>query len=121
MGAERPTVAVTIDGKEHILKFDYNAVADMEDKYGKGFFGLLREENMGFSIMRSLYWAGLKWKNKGLTLEAVGTMLGKELTDNGADWGELMKPLFKALKASKLLGDSGEDEGDGEAGEQDPN
>lgn len=95
---------VTLNGNEHILKFDYNAVSDLEEIYNKGIAGILKEEQIGFRLVRTFYWAGLKWKIPGLTLERVGTMLGKEIQENGKDVMSLMEPVMSALKASRLLG-----------------
>lgn len=111
---------VELDGKEYLLKFDYNAACDLEEYFGKGIAAILHEEQVGFRLVRGFYWAGLKWKQHGLTLDQVGKMLGKELQENGKDIGELMKPVMEALKKSKLLGskaaedDENDEETDGE-------
>lgn len=112
---------VTLDGKEHLVKFDYNAACDLEDMFGKGIAGILTEEQVGFKLVRAFYWAGLKWKLHGLTIEKVGQMLGKEIQEHGSNVGELMEPIMEALKESKLLGskaDVDEDDEETEAIEE---
>jgi hypothetical protein len=118
---------VTLNGKEHLLKFDYNAVCDLEEIYNKGIAGILKEEQIGFRLVKTFYWAGLKWKNPGLTLDRVGNMLGKEIQDNGKNVMDLMGPVMEALKKSRLLGankntdDGFEDETDQDGNEQEEN
>jgi hypothetical protein len=101
---------VELDGKELLIKFDYNAACDLEEMFGKGIAGILKEEQIGFKLVRAFYWAGLKWKNPGLTIERVGNMLGKEIQENDKNVMELMGPVMEALKKSKLLGNSKKDE-----------
>ncbi|MFD0825856.1 hypothetical protein ACT8ZR_09275 [Neobacillus sp. M.A.Huq-85] len=95
---------VEINGKEYLLKYDFNASCDIEEVYGKGVYSVLNEEQVGFKLARTFYWAGLKWKYPGLTLQVVGNMLGKEIQENGKNIAELMTPVMDALKKSKLLG-----------------
>jgi hypothetical protein len=99
-------VNVTINGEEEQIRFDFNAACDLEELYGKGIAGILTEEQIGFSLVRAFYWAGLKWKKKGLTIQQVGQMLGKDIQENGKKLDELMGPVMDALKKSKLLGNT---------------
>lgn len=100
---------VELDGKEHLIKFDYNAACDLEEIFNKGITAILTEEQIGFKLIRAFYWAGLKWKLHGLTIDNVGRMLGKELQENGKSIADLMAPVMEALKESKLLGSNTED------------
>lgn len=95
---------VELNGKEYLIKFDYNAVCDLEEIFNKGIAGILKEEQVGFRLVKVFYWAGLKWKIPGLTMDRVGNMLGKEIQENGKNVAELMAPVMKALQQSKLLG-----------------
>lgn len=100
---------VELDGKEHLIKFDYNGVCDLEGLYKKGIAAILHEEQIGFALVRAFYWAGLKWKMHGLTIDNVGRMLGKEIQQNGKSIAELMEPVMDALKQSGLLGSNNEE------------
>jgi hypothetical protein len=97
-------VEVNIGGKDRLLKYDYNSACDLEELYGKGIAGILQEEQIGFKLVRAFYWAGLKWKEPGLTIVRVGNMLGEEIKENGKSVMELFEPCMDALKKSKLLG-----------------
>ena len=55
-----------------LLRYDVNSICELEEKTGKGLFKLIAEESIGFSLIRGLIWAGLKHRNRGLTLDIVG-------------------------------------------------
>lgn len=103
-------VEVELNGEKKILKFGFNSGADLEEKLGKGIMAIMSEEQIGFRLCRTLYWAGLKWKDQTLTVEKVGDMLEKEIDENGKDLMTLMEPVMKALQKSKLLGATTEEE-----------
>jgi hypothetical protein len=95
-------VSVTIGDEEKLMKFDFNAIADVEEHFGKGISRVFDKETIGFRTIRALYWAGLKWKEPGLTIPRVGTMLSKELED-GATFESLMEPISEAMAAAKIF------------------
>jgi hypothetical protein len=94
---------VTLGGKDRLLKFDVLAAFEIEEKFGKGLPAIMNEEQIGFRLIVTFYWAGLKWKEQGLTMQRVANMLNKEITENGVNFADLMKPVFNALNKSKLL------------------
>lgn len=96
-------VNVEIGGKGRQLRFDFNAVSDLEDYFGKGIGAILSEEQVGFKVLRGMYWAGLKWNNRGLTLPKVGDWLQKKL-EGGMDMDDLSEPIIKALQYAGLIG-----------------
>lgn len=105
-------VNVELGGRSRQLRFDFNAVADLEDHFGKGIRAILSEEQVGFKVLRGMYWAGLKWNNRGLTLPRVGDWLQEKL-EAGTELEELFQPVVKALQYAGLLGTT-EDEGEQE-------
>jgi hypothetical protein len=90
---------VEFNGEEKLLRFDFNAMADLEDHFDKGIASILDKNRMGFSTIRGLYWAGLKWKMPGLTMEKVGTMLSDKMADEDISIPELMDPIKKGIEA----------------------
>ena len=98
------SVTVTINGEEKQLRFDINSTSDLEEYFGKGIAGILQTEQMGFRLVRAFYWAGLKWKDRGLTLERTGKMLNNKVVEDGESLESLMKPVLKALEVSGLMG-----------------
>jgi hypothetical protein len=105
-------VKVNVLGEDLYLKFDFNAVCELEEIYNKGIAGILREEQMGFKLVRTFYYVGLKWKYKNVTPEAVGKKLGDDIQENGTSIADLFKPVMDALKKSRLIGSpkAGEEE-----------
>lgn len=116
MANRKPIYTLTLD-KERMMKFDFNALADVEDKLGAGVGEIFSEERMGFSTIRVMFWAGLKWKDKGLTVARTGAILQKCL-DEGMELEELADHLSKALIASGYLSEEAV-EGDEDVDEED--
>lgn len=99
---------IELDGKTHLLRFDFNSVCDVEERLGRGIIATLTKEQIGFNMTRVLYWAGLKWKDRGLTVERAGQLLMKEV-EKGKSLNDLMVPVINALMKSGLLGKLDED------------
>jgi hypothetical protein len=108
-----PMVAFELFDKPRRLRFDVNALSDLEEAMGTGIVTLLQEENLGFRAMRNFLWAGLKWEDRGLTKERVGNMMTKYLEEDG-DLASLMSVVSRAIAASGLF--RAPREGEGEKG-----
>jgi hypothetical protein len=103
-------VEVELNGKTRLLKYDFNAVADIEEYFGRGIGAIFSETQVGLNTIRVFYWGGLKWKEKGVTPQVVGNWLGAKLQE-GENMETLMRPIFKALKLSGIMGSElGDDE-----------
>lgn len=94
----------TVDlDRERKLRLDFNALADAEEKLGMGVGELFSETRMGFSTIRGLYWAGLRWQDKGLTIERTGKILMKCIQEEKTDLEALGKDLTEAMIAGGLM------------------
>lgn len=113
MAMQQGYVEVEFNGEVKLMKFDFNAIADLEEYFGKGIAAIMDEERIGFSTIRALYWAGLKWKERGLTIERAGAMIQKKMQE-GTDFKELMEPIVKGLQASGFLGKTKDDDDENE-------
>lgn len=100
--SERSFVEVEIGGKTRLLKYDFNAICDIEEKFGKGVAAIFTEEQMGFNTVRLFLWAGLKWKMPGLTVQQVGQWLQEE-AEKGKQPMQYLQPVMLALKRAKIL------------------
>lgn len=102
-------------GEEKIFRLDFNAIADLEALLGMGVGNLINEDNIGFNIIRGFYWAGLKWKDKGMTVSRAGNFIQAEL-NGGKNFEDLMEPVTEAMIASGIIDrsdvDSDEDLGE---------
>lgn len=94
---------VTFGDQVKQLRFDFNAIADLEEKFGKGIAVIVSEEQVGFRALRLFYWAGLKHKDPGLTVQRVGQMLQKKIAEEGETVDSLFVPVMKSLEKSGLL------------------
>lgn len=106
-------VEVQLD-KPRRLRFDVNALADLEEKMGVSFAMLLHPSRAGFSSYRGLIWAGLKWEDRGLTLERAGNMLQTYFANGGTE-DQLTEWIDKALVAAKIIKDTSKDDTEGNA------
>lgn len=109
---------VTFGEQVKQLRFDFNSIADLEEKFGKGIAVIVSEEQVGFRALRLFYWAGLKNKEPGLTVERVGQMLQKKIADDGGTVDLLFVPIMQALEKSGLLKTKQPDEEQAEADEK---
>lgn len=99
------TVEITLD-KPRKLRYDFNAVADIEEKAKMGIGAIFSEERIGFSTIRILIWGGLKWQDRHLTLASVGEWIQTYL-DAGGDVTELMEKVVEAMELAGILGKQG--------------
>lgn len=92
----------TMDGKQKVMKLDFNAIADLEALLGMGIGSLVSDQNVGFNIIRGFYWAGLKFKDRGLTVERAGNFVQSEI-NGGRSFEDLMVPVTEAMIASGII------------------
>jgi hypothetical protein len=103
-------VEFEVDGKVKKLRFDFNAIADLEQQAGAGVGSLFSEERVGYHTIRLLFWAGLRWEDQGLTMQRTGMIL-KQLLEEGHSLEDLSTMITKALQVSGLFGKSFEEDG----------
>jgi hypothetical protein len=95
---------VRLNGEDHVLKFDFNAIAELEEYYDKGIHAIVSEESAGFNTIRNIFWAGMLWKNPNIKVHHVGIMLEKDLEVNDEfDFDKLMEKAIDALFSSKAF------------------
>lgn len=102
------SVRTDLFDRPRTLRYDVNALADVEPLIGGSIFMVLSQESnvIRFSVLRALLWAGLKHEDAGLTLNQVGVLMqtaflaGRDLTDvmKAVNDGILASGLFKAPK-----------------------
>ncbi len=97
------TYTFEANGNTHTLKYGYNAICELEEASGKPIQALFSEDSVGFSTIRLLLWAGLRWKNNGLTKQQVG-FLCDELVENGT-FQDVGKKAVELLATSLGKGD----------------
>lgn len=96
--------SVKLNGEEHVLKYGFNAIAELEEYYQKGVFQIVTEELMGFNTIRNIIWAGMLWKSPQIKVHHVGSMLEKEMEENDQfNLDEWMEIAIKALYESKAF------------------
>jgi len=63
--------------KPRRLRYDLNALCELEDRFNKPIMELLKDvgQNMSIKLVRTLVWAGLIHEDKDLTEAQVGEMI----------------------------------------------
>lgn len=110
----RGETTVTIGGRERVVRFRTNQIAQLEDLTGKGIMKLMTEDSIGIRLLRDALFVGLLHDERKLT----PTKVGNWLDDYDGDLAELITTVFEAL-ASSMPGaasltvdeEDGEDEG----------
>lgn len=95
-------VEIEIGGKSRKLRYDFNAIADAEEKAGLGISNMFSDDRAGLNSVRLLVWAGLKWRERGLTIERTGDML-QDFVREGGSLEAIMDKVRLALERSGLL------------------
>lgn len=95
---------IKLNGEEYVLKYDFNALAELEEYYNKGIHAVVSEETIGFNTVRNIFWAGMLWKNPTLKPHHVGKLLEDESECNeNMDLNNLMETAIEALYNSKAF------------------
>lgn len=95
--------------KPRHLKFDINAIADVERETKTGITLIMSQERFGFDVLRVMLWAGLKHEDQSLTPYKIGSHIQTYIDDNKSNliaaMNEFQNSILDALKASGLFGD----------------
>src|SRR3990170_154524 len=94
-------VGIDLD-KRRQVRFDLNALADLEERSGRG-LGALLLSSQAYAKARWLLWAGLRAEDSALTLEDVGRLIQTYL-EAGHRLGDLALILDDALLKSGVWG-----------------
>lgn len=72
---ERGYVRVDVGGKACRLKFDINAMCEIEDRFDMDFLRVLKEKTLDARTVRGLLWAAMLHDNPEITEAEVGSMM----------------------------------------------
>ena len=97
-------VYIDFGGQQKLLRYDINAVTDIEGVFGgKSLITMLSDPGLfGFSLIRALLWGGLKYGIKGLNLQRTGVLM-QEYTEAGGTLEELFAKINDALVAAGIF------------------
>ena len=90
----------TVNGHDFVLKFDMNALAELEGTLGMPLARILEDaqEQLSFRFLRAALYAGLlhdrRFKRDSATLERVGNMITME------NFGDLTKAIMIGLTSA---------------------
>lgn len=72
---EKDTKITLADGIERTLKYDLNALAELEDRYGSVDAAFDAMDNDSIKAIRCVLWAGLIHEDENLTEKQVGSLI----------------------------------------------
>jgi hypothetical protein len=87
------SVVIALDKERH-FKFDMNAFAELEEKFGDVEDALKALQGGKIKAIRTILWAGLLWEDETLTEKQVGGMLSLE------NMPEVMEKVNEAILMS---------------------
>lgn len=89
-------------GKSYKLKYDFNAVADIEEKAGYGIGKLISEDMIGFHFIRLFMWGGLRHQDHGITPQRAG-MIVKQMLEEGYELEDVSGLVNDGLVAGGIV------------------
>jgi hypothetical protein len=83
--------------RERHLRFDFNALADLEAHLGINITNPEAFGSMGLRVVRGMLWAALLHETPGLSVRDTGELIQQYLEDGGGDLSVLGTKLVEAL------------------------
>ncbi len=110
----RGYVPIEIGGETYQLRYDFNALAQLDQRLGQSFFKVLGEGNIGFHVIREALVAGLANPANG---RGAATRALQHLEVSKIDY--YIDKIFEGLEAAGLIKpqDAGDDDTDFESDE----
>lgn len=69
------TTVTLMDGVERTIRFDLNALAELEDRYGSVDTAFAELDKNSIKALRFILWAGLMHEDDSLTEKQVGSLI----------------------------------------------
>lgn len=91
-----------VGNKTRRLKYDFNAIADIEESSGMGMAKIFSAEMMGLHTIRLLVWAGLKHEDPGITIQRAGMIIRDMMAEDYA-LDDIMVLITDALSNSGVF------------------
>lgn len=97
------TVIILLD-RERTLRFDYNALCDVEPLLREELAAILKAGRMSMGDLRALMYAGMKWEDPRLTLERTGELIEAAAIKDENFFATAVERVFEAIVACRLFG-----------------
>ena len=91
-----------VKGRTHRLRYDFNALADIEEASGMGIAKIFSADMIGLNTIRLLVWAGLKHEDHGITTQRAGLVI-KDMMAEGHTFDTIMTLVLAALDKSGIF------------------
>lgn len=107
------TVSFEVEDKNYQVRFDYNAITDMEELMnGEPILSFIQKGSM--NTVRILIWGGVKWKIPGITKQQAGYIVQKLIEEKKLK--KVMTDVTKCLQYAlqEIDGEEVEEQTEGE-------
>lgn len=91
-----------LGGKLYHIRYDLNAVWDMERLIAGGFYSIL-DRPITLEFISDLLWFGLKWDNPDLTVSETREIITREIKQKYSIWNRLSRYINKCEDGPVLL------------------
>ncbi len=81
----RGQVDIEIGGRTRTLRYDMNALAELESGLGKPIGAIFAEDNVGINVLRQALYVGLRHSDRRLTPGKVGGMMDPKRLEHYAE------------------------------------
>ena len=85
-----------VKGKMKRLRYDFNAIADIEEISGMGIPKMFSVGMLGLNTLRLLMWGGLKHEDHGITIQRAGMIVG-DMIEEGHDFDSVFMIAIEAM------------------------
>jgi len=111
---QRGYIPIEIGGETYQLRYDFNALAQLDQRLGQSFFKVLSEGNIGFHVIREALIAGL---SNPANVRGAATKAIQQLEVAKVDY--YIDKIFEGLEAAGLIKpkDAEDDDTGGESDE----
>lgn len=90
-------VVIETEDKERHLRIGMNALVELEGLLGKPITAISGDE-MALQDLRAMYYVGLKWEDKKLTLAKTGEIMDEIVDNHGMQY--LSEKIGEAIKGA---------------------
>ena len=94
-----------VNGQVKQLRYDFNAIADIEEHANKGITALFNEDMIGFHTIRLLFWGGLRHADRGITTQRAGQIV-KQMLEEGHTIESLMELIMDGITKSGVFAEN---------------
>lgn len=100
---KKAEVEIRLNGEVYVLRYGYNELCELEGELGCGFVDAAQNKNASF--LRAALWIGMRKKDRKLTIDQVGNMLGGCSIEDRTEHTQSLSDAFMLSYAGETVED----------------